>query len=348
VLHGNEKENIIMAFEVRLLGKTRFREYKFCLELILANSRVAPLWERICLALYIIIGPPLAWVFGVDAYSMWKRADQIIADVLAVTQSDAEEIARLLRRYIRLRREREDHLPFDEARERIYDQSFYPVVTHFTYALQPSATARLNFVKGIVKSINARQASVADLGCGSGVILSEILLMKPLWTGHGLDISREAVAYARKLAAHKRVADRTSFRAGNVTNLPYADESLNLIIASEIIEHLPEPERVVSEIARVLKPGGQLVLTMPLESHTPGHIHTLSSREDLRALCERAGLKVRRLEPRWHFGFGDDRRHVFALAEAGGGAERSLSSSDFVSPDAVHSFSAAYPEPEVI
>jgi SAM-dependent methyltransferase len=336
-----------MAFEVRLLSKTRFREYTHCLELIMANSLLAPLWERICLALYVSIGPPLAKVFGVDAYSMWQRADQIIADVLAVTQTGPEEIARLLRRYIRLRREQDDHLPFDEACRGIYDQSFYPVVTHFTYALQPSATARLNFVKGVVKSINARQASFADLGCGSGVILSEILMMKPLWTGHGLDISREAIAYARKLAAHKQVADRTSFRAGNVTHLPYADESLNLVIASEIIEHMPEPELVVREIARVLKPGGQLILTMPLESHTPGHIHTLSSREDLRDLCEQAGLRVRRLEPRWHFGFGDDRRHVFALAEAGG-QERNINTNDFVSPDAVHSFSAAYPEPEAI
>lgn len=336
-----------MAFEVRLLGKSRFREYKHCLELIVANSGLAPLWERICLALYISVGPPLAGLFGVDAYSMWKKADQIIADVLAVTQSDAVEIARLLRRYIRLRRERDDHLPFDEARARIYDQAFYPVVTHFTYALQPSATARLNFVKGVVGSINMPRASVADLGCGSGVILSEILMMKPLWTGHGLDISQEAIAYARRLATHKRVADRTSFRAGNVTQLPYADESLNLVIASEIIEHMPEPERVVGEIARVLKPGGQVILTMPIESHTPGHIHTLSSREDLRLLCERAGLTVHRLEPRWHFGFGDDRRHVFALAEAVG-AGRTVNTSDFVSPDAVHSFSAAYPEPEVI
>jgi SAM-dependent methyltransferase len=336
-----------MAFEVRLLSKTRFGEYKYCIELIAANSRLAPLWERLCLALYVTTGPPLAKLFGVDAYSMWKRADRIIADVLAVTQSGPEEIARLLRRYIRLRRERADHLPFDEACARIYDQAFYPVVTHFTYALQPSATARLNFVREVVGTINAPRASVADLGCGSGVILSEILMMKPLWTGHGLDISREAVAYARRLAEHKRVADRTSFRTGDVARLPYADESLDLVIASEIIEHMPEPESVVGEIARVLRPGGRLILTMPIESHTPGHIHTLSSREDLRALCERAGLKVRRLEPRWHFGFGDDRRHVFALAEARG-TERGVSPSDFVPPDAVHSFLTTHAKPEVI
>jgi SAM-dependent methyltransferase len=336
-----------MAFETRLFSKTRFREYSYCLELIVANSRFAPLWERLCLALYISLGPPLARLFGVDAYSMWARADRIIADVLAVTQSEPEEIARLLRRYIRLRKGVEDHLPFEEARERIYDQSFYPVVTHFTYALQPSATARLNFVKGVVRAIPTERASVADLGCGSGVILSEILMMKPLWTGRGLDISREAVSYARRLALHKGVAQRADFGAGNITHLPYPDESLNLIIASEIIEHMPEPELVVSEIRRVLKPGGQLILTMPLESHTPGHIHTLSNQEDLRILCERAGLKVRRLEPRWHFGFGDDRRHVFALAEAGG-AEPNVNPSNFVSPDAVHTFSTANLEPEAV
>lgn len=335
-----------MAFEATLFSKTRFKEYRHCLQLILANSHFAPLWERFCLALYVSLGPALAGLFGVDAYSMWARADRIIADVLAVTESEPEEIARLLRRYIRLRKEGDDHLPFNEACARIYDQSFYPVVTHFTYALQPSATARLNFVKEVVAAIPALRASVADLGCGSGVILSEILLMKPLWTGYGLDISQEAVSYARRLAAHKQVDERAEFTTGNITHLPYADESLNLIIASEIIEHMPEPELVVCEIARVLKPGGQLILTMPLESHTPGHIHTLSSQEDLRILCERAGLKVRRLEPRWHFGFGDDRRHVFALAEAGKSGR--LNSSDFVSPDALHSFSTASLEPDAI
>lgn len=333
-----------MAFEATLFSKTRFKDYRHCLELIQANSRFAPLWERVCLALYISLGPALASLFGVDAYSMWARADSIIADVLAVTKSEPDEIARLLRRYIKLRRQGDDHLPFAEARERIYDQSFYPVVTHFTYALQPSATARLNFVKEVIAAIPARRASLADLGCGSGVILSEILRMKPLWMGWGLDISEEAISYARRLAAHQRVSGRAEFGTGNVTHLPYPDESLNLIIASEIIEHMPEPERVISEIVRVLKPGGQLILTMPLESHTPGHIHTLSSQEDLRSLCEGAGLTIRRLEPRWHFGFGDDRRHVFALAEAE--KSRRPRSSDFASPDALASFATAQLEPE--
>ncbi len=330
-----------MAFEARLFGRTRFGKYQHCLELIEANSRFAPLWERLCLALFAGAGPPLAKLFGVDTSENWARADRIIADVLAVTETSAEDVARHLRRYVRLRKVCHDHLPLDEARGAIYDQPFYPVVTHITYALQPSAAARLNFVREVVRGVGAQRAEVADLGCGSGVILSEILLMKQEWMGHGLDISPQSIAYARRLAAHKGVAMRARFQTGCVTELPYADESLNLVVASEVVEHMPEPEVVVGEIARVLKPGGQLILTMPIESRTPAHVHTLSGREDLRSLLLGAGLRVRRLEPRWHLGFGDDRKHVFALAEA-------PRPGDYVSPDAVHNFSNAFPEPEAI
>ncbi|MDT4969099.1 MAG: O-methyltransferase StaMB [Acidobacteriota bacterium] len=305
-----------MTFESRLFRTTRLGRYGRCVALIEANSKCAPLWERVCLALFVGIGPPLARLFGVNTCETWSRAERILEEVLAVTQASPEEIAALLREYVKLRSERDDHLPVDEAREGIYDRSFYPVVTHFTYALQPSATARLNFINGIVSSMRAGHARVADLGCGSGVILTEILAMKPHWFGKGLDISEASVKYARRLAAHKKVEERAEFRVGNIADLPFDDESLDLVVASEIIEHMAEPELVVAEIARVLRPGGKVVLTMPIQSHTPAHIHSLSNCEDLRDLCEAAGLSVRRLEPRWHFGFGDDRRHVFALAEA--------------------------------
>jgi 2-polyprenyl-3-methyl-5-hydroxy-6-metoxy-1,4-benzoquinol methylase len=246
---------------------------------------------------------------------MWKRADSIIADVMASSRLSPREIAAMLRRYVQLALEEEDHLPFDEARVRIYDQPFYPVVTHFTFALQPSAVARLKFVREVVISMPAVCATVADLGCGSGMILCEVLKMKPSWTGYGLDISQAAVDYARRLAEHKGVAPRAGFHTGDMTDLPYQSESLDLVIASEVIEHAPDPERVFREIARALRSGGQVILTMPIESHTPCHLRALSRADDLRALCERANLKVRRIEPKWHFGFGDDRKHIFVLAE---------------------------------
>lgn len=304
-----------MALEATLFRRTRLGTHRHCLELVEAYAAFATLWERFCLAAYVGIGPGVARCFGADTAAMWKRADSIIADVMASSRLSPREIAGMLRRYVKLRMEETSHLPFTEARIKIYDQPFYPVVTHFTFALQPSAVARLKFIREVVASMPAAHATVADLGCGSGMVLCEILKMKPSWTGYGLDISEAAVDYARRLAEHKGVAARAGFHAGDITDLPYRSESLALVIASEVIEHTSDPQHVIVEIARSLRPGGQVVLTMPMESHTPCHLNALSRAEDLRALCERAKLSVRRIEPQWHFGFGDDRKHIFVLAE---------------------------------
>ncbi len=89
---------------------------------------------------------------------------------------------------------------------------------------------------------------MADLGCGSGAMLCEVLRVQPGWTGYGLDISEAAINYARRLAAHKGVAERAQFQTGCLMNLPFASNSLDVVIASEVVEHLPNPERVFEEI----------------------------------------------------------------------------------------------------
>ncbi|MBW3609644.1 MAG: methyltransferase domain-containing protein, partial [Actinobacteria bacterium] len=50
---------------------------------------------------------------------------------------------------------------------------------------------------------------------------------------------------------------------GNAYCLPFADESFDRIVAAEVLEHLPEDERAMSELARVLKPGGTIAVTVP-------------------------------------------------------------------------------------
>lgn len=304
-----------MAFEAALFRRTRLGAHRHCLALIEAYAGTAPLWERFCIASYIGIGPMLARLFGADTSTMFSKADSIIADVFTVSRLSPRELVGKLRRYILLRLKKKEHLSFEEACEEIYEQDFYPLVTHFTFALQPSAVARLRFIREAVASIIREHGNFADLGCGSGVILCDVLKHKPLWTGHGLDISTAAANYAERLSIYKQVSDRAEFRVGDLAQLPYADETLDLVIASEVIEHAPDPCRVMEEIARVLRPCGKLILTIPMESQSVAHIHSPGQPDDLRALCERAGLRVRRLETHWHFGFGDDRRHIFAVGE---------------------------------
>lgn len=304
-----------MAFEAALFRRTRLGEHSHCLALMEAYAGAAPLWERFCIASYVSLGPMLAGLLGTDVFSMWSKADSIIADIFAVSHLSPRELVRELRRYVLLRLEKKEHLSFEEARAEIYEQSFYPLVTHFTFALQPSAVARLKFIREVVSSITQQRASIADLGCGSGTILCDVLRQKPLWTGTGLDISPAAVDYAERLSLYKQVSDRAELRVGDLAQLPYSDETLDLVIASEVIEHAPQPSAVMREIARVLRPGGRLILTIPMESHSVAHIHSPGHPEDLSRLCEHAGLRMRRLETHWHFGFGDDRRHIFAVGE---------------------------------
>lgn len=305
-----------MTWEAKLFARTRLGAYKNCLDLIDAYSDLAPLWERILLATYAGIGPPLARCFGGNTRSLWRQADAIVGDLLATSGMSPREIAKSLRQYVRLKRSEDHHLSFEQARENIYDQPFYPLVTHFTLAFQPSAVARMRFVRRVVESYAFPRAIVGDLGCGSGAMLCEVLQEKEAWTGYGLDISDAAINYARRLATHKGVAERAHFQTGCLMDLPFASGSINIVIASEVVEHLPRPERVFKELSRVLAPGGLLLVTMPVESHTPAHMQALNSAENLCGLVEGAGLTVSHIQTKWHVSYGDDRKHVFAVAQA--------------------------------
>lgn len=313
-----------MAWEVKLFQKTQLSAYKNCLALIDANACVAPLWERILLAAFAGLGPPLARPLGGHTKTLWQEADSILADVFAASGLSPHEIVHALRQYVKLKRKEDHHLSFEKARETIYDQSFYPLVTHFTLAFQPSAFARMRFVRRAVQSVAATHAVVADVGCGSGAMLCEVLKDRPDWVGYGLDISEVAIDYARRLARHKGVATRATLQTGCLMDLPFADSSLDVLIASEVVEHLPEPQRVFNELSRVLAPGGLLLVTMPVESHTPAHMHTLNSAEDLCGLIGKAGLTVSSLETKWHLSYGDDRKHIFAVARTGHQKEPAL------------------------
>src|SRR3981189_3037842 len=50
---------------------------------------------------------------------------------------------------------------------------------------------------------------------------------------------------------------------GDALDLPYADGTFDCVVASEILEHVPEDDRAIAELVRVLKPGGALAITVP-------------------------------------------------------------------------------------
>jgi SAM-dependent methyltransferase len=99
---------------------------------------------------------------------------------------------------------------------------------------------------------------ILDIGCAAGGTLSYLAAWGEAW---GLDLSAEAVALclAWGIDEHRLVV-------GDAQSMPFfTDERFDLITAVEVLEHLPQPERGLAEIRRILKPGGLLLLTVPAD-----------------------------------------------------------------------------------
>ncbi|HET9869971.1 MAG TPA: class I SAM-dependent methyltransferase [bacterium] len=97
---------------------------------------------------------------------------------------------------------------------------------------------------------------VLDVGCGDGFFTRTVFRRRLDW---GVDPNDREVHRARRGGNYKRV-----LRAG-VAALPLEDASVRTVISNCVLEHVPELDRGLSEIARVLKPGGRLLLTVPSE-----------------------------------------------------------------------------------
>ncbi|MCY3768833.1 MAG: metalloregulator ArsR/SmtB family transcription factor [Gammaproteobacteria bacterium] len=96
-----------------------------------------------------------------------------------------------------------------------------------------------------------------DLGTGTGRILE--ILSPHIEKGIGIDLSREMLLVARSNLDSAGTANCT-IRQGDLSQLPIEDESVDAISIHQVLHYLENPRRVIEEAARVLKPGGQLII----------------------------------------------------------------------------------------
>lgn len=93
-----------------------------------------------------------------------------------------------------------------------------------------------------------------DLGCGEGATLYH--LGEPA-NAVGVDLFEEKIAFARERLP------RCTFVAASALDLPFENGSFDHIIVRDVIHHIPEPERLMAEIARVISPGGRVDVLEP-------------------------------------------------------------------------------------
>jgi SAM-dependent methyltransferase len=156
---------------------------------------------------------------------------------------------------------------------------------------------------------------VLDLGCGGGRHAFEAARLGARVVAADLDLAelgavRDTVG-AMAAAGDLPVGSGVSAVNGDALHLPFADGTFDRIIASEVMEHIPDDAGAAAELARVLRPGGTIAVTVPSyvpekvcwalaeDYHAPavagGHVR-IYSRTGIRGVLGTAGLRP----GRWH------------------------------------------------
>lgn len=150
---------------------------------------------------------------------------------------------------------------------------------------------------------------ILDVGCGIGVY-SNTIAMNTGARCVGVDLNPDNLRKARLVADALKL--NSEFHLMDVTNLEFPNDQFDKVLCVEVLEHIKDDQKVITEIARVLKPNGLLVLSTPKRSWSDAVERKLFIQhklfrearsgyelKTLQAKIKKAGLKILRIE-HWH------------------------------------------------
>ncbi len=178
---------------------------------------------------------------------------------------------------------------------------------------------------------------IFDMGCGRGYYLNMFRYVSRCKLVGG-ELDEEIIGKARRNVGHLPDITLTQL---NIYRLPFADNSFDAVVLSEVLEHIDDDQRGLRELFRVLKPGGVLVITVPhanypfwwdpinktLETLTGRHIQhgplagiwanhvRLYTRQHLRAAAQSAGFAVEAERSFTHYSFPFIHNLVYGLGK---------------------------------
>ena len=157
----------------------------------------------------------------------------------------------------------------------------------YLYFLDYSPVFRMKLIREILGDIDEKMA--VDIGCGSGSI--SFLLWFLGAKVHSIDISKKALQVTRSLRNIGKCSTQfePNLCQGDATKLPIKGEIFDIVCCFETLEHLLDDRTAVDEIARVTKPGGMIIISVPYDARATGEEKSLECyrRYSLRAMKER-------------------------------------------------------------
>jgi len=110
------------------------------------------------------------------------------------------------------------------------------------------------FFAMLARRYGKRGARFLEVGSGMGHLTGQL---ENAFVTFGCDVNHWAVNESKK------VVKRSHLQTASAQELPFKNDSFNVVIIKHIVEHLPNPKKAIEEIARVLEPGGTLILATP-------------------------------------------------------------------------------------
>ena len=216
----------------------------------------------------------------------WAHTEEIVSDILYCGEITVDQLFTL-----EIPNQLTADRDFEAVKTKLYETKYYPISEHLNYIAFPPALERKAFIGKHFSRFNEK-SHFCDLGFGPGVLTAFILQQNASWKVDGVDVSQHCLYHAQRLLAKKEGLERSELSVADVRTLPYPDDTFDVVIAVEVLEHIPDPEAGLSEAIRVLKPGGYAITALPVQLPLLMHLYDFDSPDEVLALYEKVGLKV--------------------------------------------------------
>lgn len=113
-----------------------------------------------------------------------------------------------------------------------------------------------NKLRAVLELIPQESSKILDVGCASGWFISKVSRKFPKAQCYGIDIYDKGIRYAKK------IYPKIEFEVADAHRIPYRKNTFDLVICTEVLEHLDNPKIAILEIKRVLKKDGLAVIEL--------------------------------------------------------------------------------------